>query len=100
MADDAPSWLTGSSNPTPSAPPAAPTAFSVEADTNNINAGASMLQSSGLAVDNNPTPKASTVDESDLPRAILIMRLSNMGAVAALITVSVSCLHRFLNKKN
>jgi len=96
MADESPDWLTGedqaaSAPPLVSNAPAVPSPFAMEAQTRDTNAGASMLQSSGAATfkDSPSPPTTQPVDETDLPRIILIMRLANMGVVAALITFAV-----------
>jgi len=88
MADETPAWLAGAgagdspaaSSPMSSAPPRG----NADAD---INAGQSMLNSSGASA---KSPKVrAPVDESDLPRMILLMRVANMLSVGSLIAISI-----------
>ena len=90
---ETPSWLTGadenpSSAPTTSSGPPIQTAFSATEP-----AEATIENEEVIPQPKKEKKKASletTVDESDLPRMVLIMRLANMGVVTALVTVSVS----------
>lgn len=95
MSEDTPSWLTANEDaPSAATTTPMPTPFAVQplsdvADTPDINASASMLKSSGAAKRKNAAKPQPEVDETELPRIILIMRLANMGVVVALITFSI-----------
>lgn len=71
---ETPSWLEAN-NENPPAVPAEPANTST-LETTSTNAASD--------------PMSSTKDEKDLPTIILYMRLANMGAAVALITISVS----------
>eukprot|EP00586_Coscinodiscus_wailesii_P018199 CAMPEP_0172517630 /NCGR_PEP_ID=MMETSP1066-20121228/286658_1 /TAXON_ID=671091 /ORGANISM="Coscinodiscus wailesii, Strain CCMP2513" /LENGTH=207 /DNA_ID=CAMNT_0013299733 /DNA_START=101 /DNA_END=724 /DNA_ORIENTATION=+ len=70
---DTPAWATADDTPS----------FSEE--TNDINAGATMLRSSGAG---EPTALDIT-DDKELPSIVLFMRLANMGAAGLLIAASI-----------
>lgn len=81
---DTPSWLSGGNGtqPAASAPPTAtPSAAVFEVTQSGADRAAA-----------GPDTASSNVDESDLPSMILVMRLANIGAAAALMTCSVSAL--------
>jgi hypothetical protein len=71
---DTPSWL-DSNNNGPTAAPMEPT-NTTTLDSPNKNSASE--------------PTSITADDKDLPSIILYMRLANMGAAVALITISVS----------
>jgi hypothetical protein len=80
MADQQPSWLAKESD---SAPPSEPAA-----------APAAAVKTPDVAVsDRSAEPAAAastTVDESDLSKMILFMRIANMGLAIAMLVCSVS----------
>ena len=81
MADQQPSWLGKDGDAAPSAEPAA--------------AAPAVEETPDIAVsDRSAEPAAaeaaSTVDESDLSKMILFMRIANMGLAIAMLTCSVS----------
>ena len=82
MADQQPSWLGKEGDAAPSSEPAAtPAVEETQPD---------------IAVSDEPAAAAaaaaSTVDESDLSKMILFMRIANMGLAIAMLTCSVSLL--------
>lgn len=79
MADQQPSWLGKEGDAAPSSEPAA--APAVE-ETPDISVSDRSAEPAAAA--------ASTVDESDLSKMILFMRIANMGLAIAMLTCSVS----------
>ena len=78
MADQQPSWLGKEGDAAPTSEPAAtPAVEETQPD---------------IAVSDEPAAAAaaSTVDESDLSKMILFMRIANMGLAIAMLTCSVS----------
>lgn len=78
MADQQPSWLGKEGDAAPSSEPAAAPAVEETPDIAVSDRSAE------------PATAASTVDESDLSKMILFMRIANMGLAIAMLTCSVS----------
>ena len=80
MADQQPSWLGKEGDAAPSSESAAAPAVEETPD----------IAVSDRSAEPAATAAASTVDESDLSKMILFMRIANMGLAIAMLTCSVS----------
>ena len=80
MADQQPSWLGKEGDATPSSEPEAAPAVEETPD----------IAVSDRSAEPAAAAAASTVDESDLSKMILFMRIANMGLAIAMLTCSVS----------
>ena len=83
MADQQPSWLSTED----SGPPAAAGATELAAAAPAAEPAAASISVSDQSAPSASAAASSTVDESDLPKMIFVMRLANMGL--AVVTISL-----------